>query len=68
LFWLAIFARHRRIAYQGDWSRALRRGGWVAIVTTVFVILRLQGAFAPALALFILALVVLAESVLSVER
>jgi len=68
LFWLAVFARHRRIAYRGDWSRAIRRGGWVAIVTAVFVILRLQGAFAPALALFILALVVLAESVLSVER
>ncbi len=68
LFWLAIFARHRRIAYRGDWTRAVRRGGWVAIVTAVFVILRLQGAFAPALALFILALVVLAESVLSVER
>jgi hypothetical protein len=68
LFWLAIFARHRRIAYRGDWTRAIRRGGWVAIVTAVFVILRLQGAFAPALALFILALVVLAESVLSVER
>jgi hypothetical protein len=68
LFWLAIFARHRRIAYRGDWTRAVRRGGWVAIVTTVFVILRLQGAFVPALALFILALVVLAEAVLSVER
>jgi hypothetical protein len=68
LFWLAIFARHRRIAYRGDWTRAVRRGGWAAIVTTVFVILRLQGAFVPALALFILALVVLAEAVLSVER
>ena len=68
LFWLAIFARHRRIAYRGDWTRAVRRGGWVAVVTTVFVILRLQGAFVPALALFILALVVLAEAVLSVER
>jgi hypothetical protein len=68
LFWLAIFARHRRIAYRGDWTRAVRRGGWAAVVTTVFVILRLQGAFVPALALFILALVVLAEAVLSVER
>ena len=68
LFWLAIFARHRRIAYRGDWTRAVRRGGWVAIVTAVFVILRLQGVFAPALALFIVALVVLAEAVLSVER
>lgn len=68
LFWLAIFARHRRIAYRGDWTRAVRRGGWAALVVVVFVILRLQGAFVPALALFILALVVLAESVLSVER
>jgi hypothetical protein len=68
LFWLAVFARHRRIAYRGDWSRAFRRGGWVAVVSAVFVILRLQGAFAPALALFILALVILVESVLSVER
>jgi hypothetical protein len=68
LFWLAVFARHRRIAYRGDWTRALRRGGWVAIVTAVFVILRLQQLFVPPLALFILALVVLAETVLSVER
>jgi hypothetical protein len=68
LFWLAIFARHRRIAYRGDWTRAVRRGGWVAVVTAVFVILRLQQSFAPPLALFILALVVLAEAVLSVER
>ncbi len=68
LFWLGIFARHRRIAYRGDWTRAVRRGGWVTVVTAVFVILRLQGVFVPALALFILALVVLAEAVLSVER
>jgi hypothetical protein len=68
LFWLATFARHRRIAYRGDWTRAVRRGGWVGIVTAVFVILRLQQSFAPPLALFILALVVLAEFVLSVER
>jgi hypothetical protein len=68
LFWLGIFARHRRIAYRGDWTRAIRRGGWVAVVTAVFVILRLQQAFVPALALFILALVILAEAVLTVER
>jgi len=30
LFWLTGFARHRRIAYGGDWTRASRRGGWVA--------------------------------------
>lgn len=68
LLWLAIFARHRRIAYRGDWTRAVRRGGWIAIVTAVFVILRLQQSFVPPLALFIVALVVLAEAVLSVER
>jgi thiol:disulfide interchange protein len=68
LFWLSVFARHRRIAYRGDWTRALRRGGWVAVVTAVFVILRLQQVFQPPIALFILALVVLAEATLSVER
>jgi hypothetical protein len=68
LFWLAIFARHRRIAYRGDWTRAIRRGAWVAVVATIFVILRLQGVFQPPIALFIVALVVLAEATLSVER
>jgi hypothetical protein len=68
LFWLTGFARHRRIAYGGDWTRATRRGGWAAVVTAVFVILRLQQLFVPALAIFILALVVLAEAVLSIER
>ena len=28
LFWLVSFARHNRIAYRGDWWRALRRGAW----------------------------------------
>ena len=68
LFWLAVFARHRRIAYRGDWTRAVRRGAWVAIVVTIFVILRLQGVFQPPIALFIVALVILAEATLSVER
>jgi hypothetical protein len=68
LFWLAIFGRHRRIAYRGDWTRAIRRGMWVAIVATVFVILRLQQVFQPPIALFIVALVILAEATLSVER
>ena len=31
LCWLVVFARHRRIAYQGDWARAARRGGWVGL-------------------------------------
>jgi hypothetical protein len=68
LFWLAVFGRHRRIAYRGDWTRAVRRGLWVAIVAAVFVILRLQGVFQLPIALFIVALVVLAEATLSVER
>ena len=68
LFWLAVFGRHRRIAYRGDWTRAARRGGWVAIVTAAFVILRLQQVFQPSIGLFIVALVVLAEVTLSVER
>jgi hypothetical protein len=68
LFWLAIFGRHRRIAYRGDWTRAIRRGGWVAIVAAAFVILRLQQVFQLSIALFIIALVVLAEITLSVER
>jgi hypothetical protein len=68
LLWLATFARNRRIAYAGSWTRAIRRGGWAAIVTAVFVVLRLQQLFVPPLAIFILALVVLAEVVLSIER
>jgi hypothetical protein len=68
LFWLAVFGRHRRIAYRGDWNRAIRRGGWVAVVAALFVILRLQQVFQPPIALFILLMVVVAEAILSVER
>lgn len=68
LFWLAVFARHRRIAYRGDWVRAVRRGAWVAVVVFVLVVLRLQGLFQLPVALFILAMVVVAEAALSGER
>jgi len=68
LFWLVVFARHRRIAYRGDWARAIRRGGWVFLVTALFVVLRLNKVFSPEIGLFILALVVVAEATLSVER
>jgi len=68
IFWLAVFRRHRRIAYRGDWLRAVRRGAWVFVVVAVFVVLRLLGAFQPPIALFILALVTVAEATLSVER
>jgi len=68
LFWLVVFARHRRIAYRGDWARAIRRGGWVFLVTTLFVVLRLNQVFSWEIGLFILALVAVAEATLSVER
>jgi hypothetical protein len=68
LFWLSVFARHRRIAYRGDWMRAVRRGAWVTIVVAVLVVLRLQNLFQPQVALFILAMVFVAEATLSVER
>jgi hypothetical protein len=68
VFWLAVFARHHRVAYRGDWLRALRRGAWVAIVVAVFVALRLQGAFQLPIALFVLTMVLIAETTLSVER
>ncbi len=68
LFWLGLFARHRRIAYRGDWLRAGRRGLWVAIVIALFVALRLQGSFSVPIGIFVIALVVVAEATLSIER
>ncbi len=68
LFWLTAFGRHRRIAFQGDWTRAGRRGGWVGLIVTVLVVLRLQGALELPIALFMIALIVVAEATLSAER
>ena len=68
LFWLGAFAWHRRVAYRGSWIRAVRRGAWVAVVAAVFVALRLQGAFQLPIALFVLTMVLIAETTLSVER
>jgi hypothetical protein len=68
LFWLAVFGRHRGIAYQGDWIRAGRRGAWVGLVVAVAIVLRLQGVFQLPILLFILAMVVVAEATLSAER
>ncbi|MEK6719484.1 MAG: hypothetical protein AABZ33_02300 [Chloroflexota bacterium] len=68
LFWLAVFGRHRRVAYKGDWLRAIRRGAWVALVVALFVVLRIQGVFQVPIALFVVAMVIVAESTLSVER
>jgi hypothetical protein len=68
IFWLAVFARHRRIAYQGDWTRAIRRAAWVGVIATVLVVLRLQGVLEWPIALFMIVLAVVAESTLSAER
>ena len=68
LCWLIVFARHRRIAYQGDWFRATRRGGWVGLFVASLVVLRLVDAFQPAIVLFLAAIFVVAELTLSAER
>jgi hypothetical protein len=68
LAWLVVFARHRRIAYQGDWTRAARRGAWVALFVATLVILRLVDAFQLPVVLFLAAIFVVAELTLSAER
>ena len=65
LFWLVSFARHRRIAYRGDWLRALRRGAWVGAVVAVFVIMRINGVFELPIGLFLVALALVAEVTLT---
>lgn len=65
LFWLVSFARHKRIAYRGDWWRALRRGAWVGAVIAAFVIMRLNGGFQPQIGLFLIALATVAEVTLT---
>jgi hypothetical protein len=68
LFWLAAFQRRRRIAYRGDWLRAVRRGVEVGLLVTFFIILRSQDAFSWPLAAFVTAMVAFVEISLSVER
>jgi hypothetical protein len=68
IFWLLTFGRHRRISYRGDWARAARRGAWVGLVVGVLVVLRIQGVLELPIALFIVALVLVAEGTLSAER
>lgn len=65
LFWLAAFTRHGRIAYRGDWTRAIRRGAWVGILVAVFVVMRLNGIFQPQIGLFLIALALVAEVTLT---
>ena len=63
-----MFGRHRRIAFQGDWFRAARRGGWIGLFVTVLVVLRLVDAFQLPIVLFIAAIFIVAEVTLSAER
>ncbi|MGC8634631.1 MAG: hypothetical protein ACP5VP_08205 [Candidatus Limnocylindrales bacterium] len=68
LAWLAVFRRHRRIAYHGDWGRALRRGAWVALLVALLIALRTQHAFSVPVALFAVVMAVLVEVSLSAAR
>jgi hypothetical protein len=68
LFWLVPFARHRRIALLGDWSRAIRRGAWVTAVVALFVAARIESWLSLPLAVFVVVLVLMAEITLSMER
>jgi hypothetical protein len=61
VIWLVGFARHRRIAYRGDWLRALRRAAWIGLLVAVFVVMRLNGIFQPQIGLFLVALALVAE-------
>jgi len=65
LFWLISYARHRRIAYRGDWLRAARRGAWVGILVAIFVVMRVNGLLQPQIALFLIALALVAEVTLT---
>ncbi|MDQ3448811.1 MAG: hypothetical protein M3432_06500 [Chloroflexota bacterium] len=68
LFWLASFARRRRIAYRGDWSRAGRRALLAGGVVTVLVLLRILGAFSLPLAAFVVAMALFVELILTARR
>jgi hypothetical protein len=68
LCWLAAFGLHRRIAYLGDWGRAMRRGAGAGALAALFVLLRELGAFSLPIALFVVAMALFVEVSLSVER
>ncbi len=68
LFWLASFAGRRRIAYRGDWSRAGRRALLAGGVVTLLVLLRVLGVFSLPLAVFVLAITLFAELIMSARR
>lgn len=68
LVWLTVFGRHRQIAYRGDWLRAIRRSSWVGIIVAALIVLRLQDLLELPIALFMIALTLVAEATLSAER
>jgi ABC-type Fe3+-siderophore transport system permease subunit len=65
LIWLISYARHRRIAYRGDWLRATRRGAWIGILVAVYVVMRINDVFQPQIGLFLIALALVAEITLT---
>lgn len=68
LLWLAVFAGHRRIAYRGDWARAVRRAVLLGAVVTILVLLVVLGAASVPLALFVVALGLFVELILTARR
>jgi hypothetical protein len=68
LFWLAAFARRRRIAYRGDWLRAARRALLAGFVVVLLVVVRAFGAFSLPLAAFVLAMALFVEFSLTFRR
>jgi uncharacterized membrane protein YhhN len=68
LLWIASFVRSRAIAYRGDWARAARRSALVGLVIVLFVLLRAQDALSVPVAVFIVAMAVLVELILSLRR
>ena len=67
VLWLFAFVRHRRIAYRGDWWRALRRGALAGLVVALYVFMRGQGLYSLPLMLFIVAMAVLVEVTLTLR-
>ena len=63
-----MFARHRRIAYQGDWFRAARRGGWVGLFVAASSCCGWSARSSSPIVLFLAAIFVVAEITLSAER
>jgi len=65
LAWLAVFAVHRGIAYRGDWLRAIRRSVLAGCVVILIVSLVVLAAASLPLVLFVVALAVFVELILS---